>query len=89
MSEREKFEAWRDRHYPAIGSTDSAVMWGVWQAALVSREAEVEALRTALQKVSNVLGPTVPSCCGCHAEWRIALQTVEAALAARPGGEHG
>jgi DNA repair exonuclease SbcCD ATPase subunit len=41
---------------------------------------DAERLRAALHRVRSVMGPTVPSCCGCATEWRMALETIDAAM---------
>lgn len=33
----------------------------------------------ALQKALDALGPTPPDCCGCQAEWQIAITAIKAA----------
>lgn len=40
-------------------------------------------MRAALERIVTVLGPTVPACSGCAAEWSEALHTARAALAAQ------
>lgn len=35
----------------------------------------------ALQRALDALGPTPPECCGCQAEWQIAITAIKEALA--------
>ena len=49
-------------------------------AALEQQAAEIERLRAALHRVRSVMGPTVPACCGCATEWRMALEAIDAAM---------
>jgi hypothetical protein len=43
---------------------------------------EAGSLRAALERIVAVMGPTVPSCSGCNAEWSEALRVAAAALSA-------
>ena len=38
-------------------------------------------MKKALQKALDALGPTPPDCCGCQAEWQIAITAIKEALA--------
>jgi hypothetical protein len=38
-------------------------------------------MKEALQKALDALGPTPPDCCGCQAEWQIAIDAIKEALA--------
>ncbi len=52
-------------------------------ADLIEAQAErIRVLRDALEKTGRIMGPVVPSCCGCNHEWRMALETIHAALEA-------
>tara|TARA_R110000803_G_scaffold163913_1_gene227646 strand:+ start:25399 stop:25587 length:189 start_codon:yes stop_codon:yes gene_type:complete len=42
--------------------------------------AENRALKAAIQKAINLLGPTAPDCCGCEYEWNQAITQLQAAL---------
>jgi hypothetical protein len=38
-------------------------------------------MKETLQKALDALGPTPPDCCGCKAEWQIAIYAIKEALA--------
>ena len=38
-------------------------------------------MKEALQRALDALGPTPPECCGCQAEWQIAIDAIKEALA--------
>ena len=38
-------------------------------------------MKETLQKALDALGPTPPDCCGCQAEWQIAITAIKEALA--------
>jgi hypothetical protein len=40
-------------------------------------------MKEALQRALDALGPTPPECCGCQAEWQIAITAIKAALEAK------
>jgi hypothetical protein len=42
-------------------------------------------MKEALQRALDALGPTPPECCGCQAEWQIAITAIKAALEAKDG----
>jgi hypothetical protein len=37
-------------------------------------------MKEALQRALDALGPTPPECCGCQAEWQIAITAIKTAL---------
>ena len=37
-------------------------------------------MKEALQRALDALGPTPPECCGCQAEWQIAITAIKEAL---------
>ena len=41
----------------------------------------------SLQRALDALGPTPPECCGCQAEWQIAIDAIKEALADHAIGE--
>ena len=44
-------------------------------------------MKEALQRALDALGPTPPECCGCQAEWQIAIDAIKEALADHAIGE--
>ena len=37
-------------------------------------------MKEALQRALDALGPTPPECCGCQAEWQIAIDAIKEGL---------
>jgi hypothetical protein len=44
-------------------------------------------MKEALQRALDALGPTPPECCGCQAEWQIAIDAVKEGLREHALGE--
>ena len=42
--------------------------------------AEIEKRDAVLREVLSILGPTAPECCGCAAEWRMAIKAIQEVL---------
>ncbi len=40
-------------------------------------------MKEALQRALDALGPNPPECCGCQAEWQIAITAIKTALEAK------
>ena len=44
-------------------------------------------MKEALQRALDALGPTPPECCGCQAEWQVAIDAIKEGLREHALGE--
>lgn len=63
--------------FPVLQHVDGAAVLPVGMALYTRPASDDTAL---LSEILNLLGPTAPTCCGCKAEWQMAIDLIKGRL---------